>query len=413
MKSGVMIVSVIFIFVLMSALASAGNVAYIFRKNFKINQGAIDALEQMGHNVDLVEERNLPLVPGAYDLIFVGDERFRKPNEIPVGSQNAVIASYHHGNNWGLTDRDGISQMGSTFPLSVEQGEQMIPVYTSAFKRNRIAVPYYYLDGHDVMPEMIGVASARRTSSGRDFGDVIAYRDVNGVKTCFFGIIESGFWTQEARDLFSDCVGFVAGGSPVPPPVPPVPECVVNSDCPADETSLPFCFSGGNVHQNVTSFSCVSGSCVGMTNLVLVGGCFNGCSGGMCLPPSGAGGHDVGFVDFTNSVDMIRLEHTNGTDILQGEDLMCGLKYKVSVRLENFGNFTEDVSFVGSVGGVPIIHNDITGHAPGVKKLKTKTVNFSLSGGTYDIEIEAFIDGFVDDNPGDNFVTRQVNVLCV
>ncbi len=416
MKRGILVLSVFFSLIFASAFVSAGDVAYIYNKNFKINQGMINALREFGHNVDMISTNQLPSVNLAeYEMILVGDERFSNPSAIPVMTRNSVVANYYHGDDWGLTDRDGISQMGSTSPLSVEKDNQVIRVYTEAFRRNRIAVPYYYLEKNNVASGVMGVAKAVRTSSGRDFGDVIAYLDRNGKKTCFFGIIESEFWTREAKNLFRECVNFAAQSSVPEPP----PECVANSDCPDDEFSAAFCqtgVGGSNVYRNVTSYSCVARRCVASVNLALIEECQFGCQAGMCLMNQTGNQtsmiHDVGFVDFSNSINMIRLKHTNGTDILAGESLMCSERYSIGVTLENKGDFVENVSFSGSVGEIMFAHNPVENIEPDDRRLRTRTVNFTLGQGAYNISVEALLANFPDENLSDNVAVREVNVMC-
>jgi len=476
MKSGVFIVTVLAT-VFFIALASANDAAYIYRKEFKIDQNFIDFFENMGFNVELINEKNVPADLSHYDFVFIGDEHFKMIDELPIEESNVVVANYFHGTKLGLVDRDGVSQMGSTSPLKIRRGGADIEVYTQAFIRGRIAVPYYYLESLNKLSEVEGFASTMRTSSGKNFGEVVAFLDKpNGAKTCFFGIVKSDFWTDAAKNLLKDCVDFVVGGeaqeefecevdldcgedsnsepfcfgselveevssnmcvegSCVTDSVtnlveecefgcfegeclPEPAECEVDSDCPADEFSAPFCQEGGgfgdeNVYQDETTYSCVESSCVPDTKNVLLDDCSFGCFEGECLPETPSEEvHDVGFVDFSNSFGMIRLEKTDGTDILEGESLFCGENYKVSVTLENKGGFVEDISFSGSVGSVLFNHNPISGHEPDVKKLKTKTIEFALEEGAYNVMVEASIDGFSDSNPLDNLVSREVFVEC-
>jgi len=303
---------------------------------------------------------------------------------------------------------------------------------------------------------------------------------------CFFGIVESDFWTPEARELFEECVGFVSDGQEGPEE----PQCIDDLDCGEDSFSELFCMDG-DVHQTVTinscaeemcimndtdmlvescEFGCEQGAClsepqgeiecfddldcpedflggefcaegtttdehsvyqlltdyscvdpgtedsecVAIVSQILIEECSFGCDAGMCMESEGQEGmHDIALIDFINSTGMIRIEErVGGRDILEEEALQCNEKYKISVTIENNGDFTENVSFDGSVDSLLFNHNPISDFVAGGKKLKTKTVNFTLVEGTYNILVEAFIEGFADENPGDNFAMREIFVSC-
>ena len=61
-----------------------------------------------------------------YKMIFVGDERFRNEHLIPVNDYPSIIANYYFGQEFGLTDYDGVSKLASNAPLSVRKDFQVI-----------------------------------------------------------------------------------------------------------------------------------------------------------------------------------------------------------------------------------------------------------------------------------------------
>ncbi|RLI96352.1 MAG: hypothetical protein DRP00_05425, partial [Candidatus Aenigmatarchaeota archaeon] len=230
------------------------DIAYIYKKNFKIDNNILDVFNNMGLTYDLIDEKTLPIDFSDYKLIFVGDERFKHENQIPIEEHPTIIANYYFGKEFGLTDNDGISKLAATKPLSVKQDHQIIQVYTQAkYSGKSISLPYYYLDDENKAP---GMETSARTytgnSNGYDFGDVISYANAgthltNGkttqAKICFYGIIESDYWTPAARDLFKDCIGFVAI------------TCENDNDCPDQEVDEPYC-SQGNLYQNIEEYEC-------------------------------------------------------------------------------------------------------------------------------------------------------------
>jgi hypothetical protein len=595
-----------YIFVLLISLtltfASAADVAYIYRKDFKIDQNIINTFNEMGLEVELINENSLPADFSAYKLIFAGDERFRNPELIPINKSPSIVANYYHGYEWGLTDRDGVSQLGATSPLTAKSNSEIIPVYNEAFSNGRIAVPYYFLDNKNKNPELTQILSTKETSSGYNFGDVISVLDN---RLCFFGIIKSNYWTPQAKDLFKQCVNSVAA------------ECSVELSCPETNSSEPFCFEGDvyitetpyscenvnglstcvsherDILQESCDYGCTEGACIipnclsnedcddsdnytedicvnssteeafcsnepieCLTNLDCgVDGflatpycseenvaqlfqtftchnpgtaasfcsssqeertletCNYGCSDGECIIPEctentdcndgdpntedicinpgtidsfcshgqitcfnnsdcGTDGfidlpfclenntaqlfqtftcnnpgtqssfcssvveeqtleicelgceegtcifteeqvHDVALLDFENAVNKIEIKHyTEGTVIPAGTPLQCDEDYKITIKIENTGNFTENVSFEGSFGEQELNHNPITNFSPGTIKTKWKKITTASNAGIYPINIEAFIDDFADANPFDNIAQREVSVSC-
>jgi len=251
MRAKEAILAVFFLILLSSVLVSAaGDVAYLYKKSYKIDQNIIDIFESLGLTVDLIQEEAQPSNYNSYRFLFVGDENFKK--NIPVNNYPSIVSSYYHADTWGLTDNEGVSQLGATHPLSVLVDGHTFQVYTEAMDQSRVAIPYYYLDKENKALAMEQVAGTETTSSGYKFGDVISYAYPNSVmmngktqqgKLCFYGIIESDFWTQNAKDLFEDCVEFVAS------------ECSMDSDCGGEETSEPFC-KNNDVYKTKSKWTC-------------------------------------------------------------------------------------------------------------------------------------------------------------
>ena len=218
-KRGVLVFTFL-IFALSITLASASDVAYIFRKENKIDDNVLSVFDELNLDVDFINEASLPANFNNYKLLYIGDESFRNQNKIPVNNYPSIVANSHHAALWGLTDRNGASQFGATHSLSVVQDSSTIQVYTKSFISNKVAIPYYFLDEKNKAPALEQAAGTETTSSGKKIGDVISYADAgsemaNG-KTqegnlCFFGIAETKYWTPKARQLFKKCAEFVLG----------------------------------------------------------------------------------------------------------------------------------------------------------------------------------------------------------
>ena len=222
------LIGILLVIVLASSVF-AEDVAYVYRRDFMIDDNVLNAFSDLGLSVELIDESSLPINWDDYKLIFVGDENYRNEDLIPIGDYPSVVANSYHGKEWGLVD-DSIGQLGGTGPLYVRLFDDGIKqVYTQAAYGSSIAIPYNYLGD---TPEHSNIASGLTPIAGTyqgnhySLGAVVAYGDIGAqlwtrqldAKLCFYGImdktssfpISSNYWTQNARDLFEDCVYYVA-----------------------------------------------------------------------------------------------------------------------------------------------------------------------------------------------------------
>jgi cysteine-rich repeat protein len=402
---GLLLFCSIMIFVLMMQIVIAHDVAYVYRSHGKIDWKIVNVFENMGLSVRFVNEWDINKLH-HFKLIFVGDEKYR--NYIPINKYNTIVSSRHFGGKWGLTDRDGISQLAANDFLKVLKFGEVKQVYKQAtFKLGGVSIPYYYLDKNNKADSVHTIAGAFKGSFYEILGDVIGFVYAgdyleNGRKAygniCYFGIVHSKYWTPEVYDMFEFCVNHVKPAICGDELIEDEEECddgnSDDNDFCTNECIINIC---GDGILNEIDEQCDDG------NTEDGDGCSSMCEDETILI------HDVALVEFTNSVGGIRLEHTNGTDILDNI-LSCNQKYKVAVTVENLGNFTENITFIGSVDGIEIDHLPKDDLAPTTKSLKTRTINFTLDAGFYSIVVESIID--IDDVPENNFATRDVEIIC-
>jgi hypothetical protein len=195
-------------------------VAYVYKFPTQINQKIINILNADGFDVTLISEKDFSKTNFTkFRFIFIGDESFTNAKRIPVDKVPTIVFNHFNVQDFGLAKKGGASQLGSTSPLSVTIENKSIQVYTKAFKIDRISAPYYYLGRNNIAPSLEKIAFAKPTSAGSTYGTVIAHAEsgdklANGktakANICFFGITETNFWTTDAKNLFNDCVEFVA-----------------------------------------------------------------------------------------------------------------------------------------------------------------------------------------------------------
>ncbi len=207
-KSGVLI---LFLVIFLFNFVAASDVAYVVKNPARADSGFVDAFNEMNLEVDLIKNTEIYSVDfSKYKFIFVGDQRFRNSKNIPVNNYPSVIANRYYGEEFGLTNRGGISKLTSNSPLKIKKEGEIIQVYDRAsFRLGTVSIPYYYLSNRYKEENMKTVAT---TSVGYDkeLGDVISY-STQGANKCFFGITKTKYWTEDAKELFKECVEFVTG----------------------------------------------------------------------------------------------------------------------------------------------------------------------------------------------------------
>ena len=364
---------ILFCFVILFSFGVlAADVAYVYKSSSNIDKKVLEVFSDLGMSVDKIQERNIRNNLSSYKLLYIGDESFSNPRKIPFGKIPTIVSNYYYGDMWGLTDNDGMSKLTSNSPLRINENGKKVKVYSRSRDRVGKGLSYYYIANSD-KGSKIGkkIAGVYTGSLNYDLGDVISYFEngammgnkkiING-NVCFFGLIESDYWTSASKKLFKECAEFVSdiddeenipGRDPKPKPEP---------------TPEPVNMTGKLVH-------------------------------------------DIGFVNFTNAINMIRIENESGFDIL-GNKVICKEKYKIGLTILNKGNFSENVSFMGSIGSLEFNHLPIVNFEAQDKKLKTKTINITLNPGDYKIRIIANITGFKDSYVNDNIIEREVKVIC-
>ena len=283
--SGEKILLLVFLFAVMFVgSVSAADVAYIYSRDFNVDNNIKNVFAELNLSVDMIKESKVTTTDfSKYKFIFIGDERFSNPTKIPINKYPSVVTNYYYGPQWGLTDDDGISKLARTEPLSVKQDGTIIQVYTDAmFDTNRVGIPYYYLGVHDKSSDMTQVAGTY-SGNGYDLGDVISYASSGSAlengkfalgNICFFGIVESDYWTDEARNMFLECIGFVGS------------TCSKDSECSSDVVGEKYCMNG-SVYRDTKDYFCYSpgtikSECKYNTISNLVESCAYGCVNATC-----------------------------------------------------------------------------------------------------------------------------------
>ena len=128
---------------------------------------------------------------------------------------------------------------------------------------------------------------------------------------------------------------------------------------------------------------------------------------------------DINIIEnYANSINGIRIKNEETGKYLLNEisQLMCGKKYKIDYKTVNDGTSIEDINFNGVLGNFSW-NSTKTGLKPGKDTTagsKTITISREIGAGLMNLEITATIinEGVIDSNPGNNFRSRKVEIVC-
>ena len=218
------IISLLFLIIFLGVVSAAANVAFIVKDDARVEKNYLSIFKELNLSVEVIEDAKINSRTNfnKYDIILVNDYLFNLRNTqiyLDISKHKTIMINPFEGEEYGLTDKDGISSLTSNAPLSVTYKNSIVQVYNSATDNRRRALQYYYLSKENVAPGFERIAGTYKGGS-EILGDVISVANpgarlstgkITKEKVCFFGIANSNYWTPAARKMFKDeCVGFVA-----------------------------------------------------------------------------------------------------------------------------------------------------------------------------------------------------------
>jgi len=378
-------------------------VGYITKK--KVNPQVMSVFNEMNMGVELIKDEDIPSKNlNSYNILFIDDVVLKNADKIYAQNHKVIIMNKRYGKEFGLTDRDGISQLSSNSELRLMKNSVIQAYQKSSVKIGKLGIPYYYLDNQNKLNKnMTSIASVY--NGNQNTGDVVVlFNEEN--KKCFFGIAQTQYWTNDARELFKECVMFVNQANIQTPTI----ACSQNSDCGVDGfIGEGMCMTDG-VYKDHKTYACnnpgtTESYCITETTHTLVESC-SSCSNGMCNTQT----HDVSIVENFSERNGIKILNTEtGEEPMLNESLLCNQDYVISYRIVNKGNVAENITFSGMIGDLnwtQVVENII----PNNEFLFTKTINMSLVFGNYSLDVMSSIEG--DSNPSDNEESTEITVIC-
>jgi len=444
----------------------AGDAAYLYDHEKYVDYNMAAQLFDRGLSVTFIDVADLEEVDlETYDLVLVGDEYLRASKKIdpdvPLVVTGAMNARYI-----GLAEKYKSLRMTANYPIEIMYEGEMRQIYTdSVFDEYvKTSIPIYLLAGLGGR-EGFSKMSTSLNGRGDEIGSSIVYIDsgaelFNGKTAeeniCFFGIAKSYYWTEEAMNMFNDCIDFVIGDHDVAldssygingirivddetseeigegeslirgrdykiyfqvenegtstEDVRFFAESCVNWE-PADKYELAP--GQTSTKYNTINFTCADGSYQIKIRSEIIGHDDEDMSDNEIIreivigvPPELV--HDV-MLDDLKIIDPYGSVVDNGI-------LTSGESYKIQVDLTNIGDYTEDVSFEGEIQDSEGVIVDTFTHVSvfdlepdETKDDKSRTVLFDFAEGIYKILVRAIIDS--DNNPSNNEIEMDVEVV--
>ena len=439
-KGDKIILALLFLSILiLPDVVAVGDIAYIMKNPRMVDQNIVNSFRDLGFTIDLIKDSNVKKIDfSKYKIIFLGDERIRTTaKSLDITKSKTIVMNYYYGEEFGLTDKDGVANFAASSPLKVVKDNKVIPVYTTA-KVNGRAIPYYYLPKNNKIQGFKQIASPY-TGDGEDgLGDVISYANEGDVlgngkivkeNMCFFGIAKTNYWTSQAKKLFKDCIDFVAvecyqntecndkndytedvcvnPGTRTSNCIHNPIICLKESDCGEDKYIGENLCTANNVTKNFINYTCnlpgtSASSCSNSTTMKLIEKCNFGCENGKCL----IGKHDIALEN---------LQFKRNDSVIGDNILVKNVSYKILIDVFNKGNFMENVSFDGKILQNSDVkktfkHAEIKNlEADGSKLGKYSSVLFDLTQGYYNVSVKGIVS--VDENLDNNVVQKQILLI--
>ncbi|MEK6934898.1 MAG: hypothetical protein AABW46_03395, partial [Nanoarchaeota archaeon] len=201
----------VFIIILFSFFVEAQLIKVGYVARGRANSNFLEIFEEKEYGVTVIDDSNIRSTDfSEFDILFVddNDNKLKNAEFIPIGDMPTIVANSFHADEWGLTTE--ISLIAANEPLEVLiVGDGVKKVYTTCcVGGSGEGLPLYYLTDVFKANDFQSIAI---TNIGEEKGGVVQIMDTGGKllnnkqikgRMCFYGITETRYWTNAARDLF-------------------------------------------------------------------------------------------------------------------------------------------------------------------------------------------------------------------
>jgi hypothetical protein len=213
------LLSAILVFLTLATSAHASTVAYVLRNPSNPDNNFVQALQENGFTVTLVDDNNAATTNfSKYDLILVGDETFADPSAIPVKQHNSLVASSNYLNTWGYANSAGTIASGNNYLRgkvmlnnSITKGLPALVQLYNSYNINAYFLPKMPDRARD-LDNIVGTNNADMTPlvGTIEKGDRLYGGSIAAARGCFFGLTKSAYWSNDAKTLFVRCAKYAA-----------------------------------------------------------------------------------------------------------------------------------------------------------------------------------------------------------
>jgi len=202
-------------------LALQKDIAYVVNNQYYVEPTITSVFTSMGWSYDVVLSSNVSATNFSnYRLMVVGNGYFLNSAQIPVNNFPAVILNGENMQDWGWTKYISLTSQTSAFHGDITSLNNI----TSGFSLGDIllytsASPDLYNMNENNIFSNVKIAVSMKSNPNNavvayaNKGDILTkfgYPNTHvNAKTVFFGITESGYWTDESEQLFINSINWV------------------------------------------------------------------------------------------------------------------------------------------------------------------------------------------------------------
>jgi hypothetical protein len=213
------IITFLFALLFLISFVSATDVAYVVINPFSVNSDFTSVIDELELTYDVILSSNAATTDFSnYNMILLNNQDFLNSEEIPINEFPALMVNGKNMEDWGWVDP--ISKVKQSVPLHstiVDSSHPItegvsgndIQIYTSSSPDLFYLGENHIFDGLQVIVSKIDnpndavIAIAEAGTTLTKLGNDPTQVNANSV---FFGIHESDYWTDDARQLFKNSI---------------------------------------------------------------------------------------------------------------------------------------------------------------------------------------------------------------
>ena len=218
-KSILFVLALAFAFILLPHVLAEANIAYIVSSSSRASDNVMTAIENTGYSYEVIDDDHLPANFNDYDMIIVGESAENNLDKIPVGSKEVLVENVDKLKDLNLAEYSSFRittgyeyGMVMTINSITENMSSLIPLY------NQPELKLNYLPKGSLQARGFKNIVAKNTYDQNsiiasiDIGGKLYNGDTTSKRTLFFGLVNTGAWTNETQTLFERSITWVMIG---------------------------------------------------------------------------------------------------------------------------------------------------------------------------------------------------------